>query len=412
MIGDSTRAWFRRVRAALFKTRRRTLLCLGIFLLGAMPFLGALVVLGLWTLPVFGNSTLLSPLLRPTHGLTYFHDSVRRVPWSIHVIRISRARKDLELHSMIGHGVTLGRATVSDQVKRLPPEWGQPVAAVNGDLYNNHPDHPGDPEGLQILHGELVSAPSAIRVCFWLDANGNPHRDDVRSRFQVTWPDGRTTPLGLNEARADDAVVLYTAAVGATTRAQGGLELVLERIGTNAWLPLQIGQSYTTRVRATSQVGNTALTRDTMVLSLGSDLAAQSPKLAPGDVLTISTATAPELKNIQTALGGGPTLIVDGKPKEWQGLRLRHPRTAIGWNQEYLFLVEVDGRQLGLSAGMTFPELADYLLKLGCQEAMNLDGGGSATCWLYGNVMNSPSQGRERPAVNGLVVLQTSARKK
>ena len=59
---------------------------------------------------------------------------------------------------------------------------------------------------------------------------------------------------------------------------------------------------------------------------------------------------------------------------------------------------------------MTFPELADYMVKLGCQEAMALDGGGSATCWAFGNVMNSPSQGRERPAANGLVVLQTTKR--
>jgi exopolysaccharide biosynthesis protein len=93
-------------------------------------------------------------------------------------------------------------------------------------------------------------------------------------------------------------------------------------------------------------------------------------------------------------------------------LRLRHPRTAIGWNQEYFFLVEVDGRQLRLSAGMTLPELADYMLKLGCEEAMNLDGGGSATCWYNGRVMNSPSQGRERPAANGLVVLQTGGKQK
>ena len=155
---------------------------------------------------------------------------------------------------MIGHGVTLGRATVSDQVKRLPPEWGQPVAAVNGDLYNNHPDHPGDPEGLQILHGELVSAPSAIRVCFWLDANGNPHRDDVRSRFQVTWPDGRTTPLGLNEARADDAVVLYTAAVGATTRA-GLLSLPLTgRFGITHRLDFYDAEALATIVTRSSAI--------------------------------------------------------------------------------------------------------------------------------------------------------------
>ena len=55
---------------------------------------------------------------------------------------------------------------------------------------------------------------------------------------------------------------------------------------------------------------------------------------------------------------------------------------------------------------MTFPELADYMAKLGCDEALNLDGGGSATFWLYGQVVNSPSEGHERETANGLVVVR------
>ena len=69
-----------------------------------------------------------------------------------------------------------------------------------------------------------------------------------------------------------------------------------------------------------------------------------------------------------------------------------------------MFLVQVDGRQSDLSVGMTFPELADYLVKLGCQNAVNLDGGGSATLWALGQVVNSPSEGQQRPGANSLVV--------
>src|SRR5207249_3879784 len=80
---------------------------------------------------------------------------------------------------------------------------------------------------------------------------------------------------------------------------------------------------------------------------------------------------------------------------------------AIGWNKDYFFLVEVDGRQRSLSVGMTFPELATYMINLGCEEAMNLDVGGSATMWVLGNVMNSPSEGHARPAANAHVLVQT-----
>ena len=55
---------------------------------------------------------------------------------------------------------------------------------------------------------------------------------------------------------------------------------------------------------------------------------------------------------------------------------------------------------------MTFAELADYMIKLGCEEAMNLDGGGSSTLWAFGAVRNSPSEGEERPAPNALVVVK------
>jgi exopolysaccharide biosynthesis protein len=98
--------------------------------------------------------------------------------------------------------------------------------------------------------------------------------------------------------------------------------------------------------------------------------------------------------------------VRDGKALPRNERPVRHPRTALGWNRGYLFLVEVDGRQRRLSVGMSNAELADYLVRLGCDEAMSLDGGGSATCWALGQVMNNPSEGRERPMANALVVMR------
>ena len=60
---------------------------------------------------------------------------------------------------------------------------------------------------------------------------------------------------------------------------------------------------------------------------------------------------------------------------------------------------------------MTFPELASYMAKIGCAEAMGLDGGGSATLWALGTVRNSPSEGEERPAPNALVLLKKAGPK-
>jgi hypothetical protein len=233
---------------------------------------------------------------------------------------------------------------------------------------------------------------------------------NVVSRFEVTWPDGTRTPLGLNEERPRNAAVLYTAAIGGSTRTSGGRELVLERNGTNDWLPLRIGQTYSARVREVRPTGDSPVAADTMVLSLGRPLEARAQGVAPGAVLKISTATLPNLKGARMAIGGGPPIVRDGKDIARTEIYVRHPRAAIGWNDDYFFLVEVDGRQRRLSVGMTLRELADYMIKLGCKEALNLDGGGSATFWVYGQLMNSPSEGRERAMANSIVLIQKGSR--
>lgn len=40
--------------------------------------------------------------------------------------------------------------------------------------------------------------------------------------------------------------------------------------------------------------------------------------------------------------------------------------------------------------GLTLDELAKLMHKLGCSSALNLDGGGSATLWMEGKIINHP----------------------
>lgn len=74
----------------------------------------------------------------------------------------------------------------------------------------------------------------------------------------------------------------------------------------------------------------------------------------------------------------------------------RHPRTAVGATEDgtLIFLV-IDGRHAGLADGMTFKEMSQLFLELGCDAAMNFDGGGSSTVYLdcapADGVVNYPS---------------------
>ena len=339
-------------------------------------------------------------------GFSYHHDEISAVPWSIHVIKVDRSAQDLEFHTTLAKGTILGLSTLTEQLKSLPADLGRPIAGINGDYYRTERNgYEGDPKGLQILGGELVSGPCDWS-CVWFDAAGNPHLTTVIPQFKVIWPNGDETPFGLNEERGRDVAVLYTPILGPSTRTTGGRELILERESSGQWLPLRASQMYTARVRQVRETGDTPLARDVMILSLAPQLMSRVPKVKTGDTVKISTSTLPDLTGVKTAIGGGPALVRNGKPAEWQSAQSRHPRSAIGWNKTHIFLVEVDGRQRNLSVGMTWGELADYMIKLGCEEAMNLDGGGSATLWFFGQVVNSPSQGDERAMANALFLIQ------
>jgi hypothetical protein len=352
-------------------------------------------------------------------GAFYTNVVVVSEPWSIHVVKVPRTNSLLEIQSRHANGGALGLSTLRDQIADATPQFGKVVAAINGGFYQRDTAYAGAARGLQVASGEVLSAPTGS-PCLWLDVGGNPHLEEVTSEFRVTLPDGRTTPFGLNEARADDAVVLYTPAVGSSTHTTNGLELVLERHTSIRWLPLRMGQFYSARVREVRSGGNTPLSPDVMVLSFGPTAVKQFAGLPQNAVLQISTASSPSLSVARNALSGGPVLVRGAKQQkfraapddayEYSSMLERHPRSAIGWNREWYFLVEVDGRQRDLSVGMTLEELSNCLVRLGCEEALNLDGGGSSTLWFDGEVRNNPCDGYERTIANSVVVVQKPAR--
>ena len=343
-------------------------------------------------------------------GYAYRNEVFHRAPWSVHVLQIDRKRADLELTTTLAQGRVLGLGPMTDQLRTIPSKRGRPIAAINGDFfYPEHGSYAGDPRGLQILDGELVSAPDGS-ACFWMDTNAQPRVAKVMSQLKVIWPTGTATAVGLNEERTPFEAVLYTPRFGTSTRTSGGRELILEKAGPQSpWLPLHAGQTYLARVREVRTLGNTKLTDQIAVLSLGQALVSRVPALAPDTILKLSLSTSPALTGVQTAIGGGPQLVRGGAVESVDAHKSdsRHPRTAVGWNSKHIFFVAVDGRQRGLSIGMTLPELGAYLVRLGCDEGINLDGGGSVEMWVEGQIVNSPCYGYERSTANSLVLVQT-----
>jgi hypothetical protein len=76
----------------------------------------------------------------------------------------------------------------------------------------------------------------------------------------------------------------------------------------------------------------------------------------------------------------------------------RHPRCALGVTDDELLAVCCDGRRSGVDAGLDLAELARLLISFGAREAINLDGGGSATLVHRGHLLNRPYSDQDQPA--------------
>ena len=120
------------------------------------------------------------------------------------------------------------------------------------------------------------------------------------------------------------------------------------------------------------------------------------------------------------AIGGGPTLISNGQIVDTYENEIffssgfpndmPYPRAAIGYTRDnHLILFATDGKQPFISMGLTLARLAEEMKRLGCVEAMNLDGGGSETLVLDDRAINHPSDGQERAVTSILAIVPAAA---
>jgi exopolysaccharide biosynthesis protein len=111
---------------------------------------------------------------------------------------------------------------------------------------------------------------------------------------------------------------------------------------------------------------------------------------------------------MRTAVGGGPVLVQNGKIKitneeelkfTGKAINDKHPRTCMGYTKDgYLIIMVIQGRFPGIADGATLDQEAKLLINLGCEEALNLDGGGSSCMLVNGKETIKPSdKGGERP---------------
>ena len=116
------------------------------------------------------------------------------------------------------------------------------------------------------------------------------------------------------------------------------------------------------------------------------------------------------------AFSFGPGLVENGGITVDQNTEVgkamaSNPRTAIGQISELHSVFVVSDGRTDQSEGLSLYELATFLQGLGVKTAYNLDGGGSSTMVLMGEVINNPTTGGSRTkerSVSDIVYIGTT----
>ena len=208
---------------------------------------------------------------------------------------------------------------------------------------------------------------------------------------------------GINIPRPSNKMVLYTSHYDTTTRtASDGIEVLVEMRRATLLISPNGATGNVVNIRDNS--GSTIIPFDHIVLSAHGTAAEKLRNgLQPDQVIDI--VLSQEITNcLETesnwvkpyaGITGDHTFLKAGvvipHPDRIKNTDV-HPRTAIVFNDEYLYFIVVDGRQPEVSVGMTYVQLAEFSRdSLSATWGLALDGGGSSTMVINGLVMNNPS---------------------
>ena len=272
----------------------------------------------------------------------------------------------------------------------------QAVAMINGPYYMRS----GEILGLLKIDQMLVSTPDTPRTSFGVLPDGKIIFDSPAFTGHVELPDKTKIPIdGVNRGRGESELILYNTYYAYWTLTVGGGREFLVRDGRIVDI----------------RNDNSVISEGTVVLSASGRQAWLMADLKIGDSLKIVQTLGPVWDKVTQAVGAGPCLVKNGEIYmttlgEEFGSDVaggRAPRTALGITKDgKALLVVVDGRSRS-SVGYTLLELARFMLEQGAVEAMNLDGGGSSQMIIGSQIVNTPSDGRERRLGAGIAVVKT-----
>jgi hypothetical protein len=343
-------------------------------------------------------------------------------PNNVYVARMDRDNLNVTIESSIAQGrlsggfePVTGMAERYDQaINYWDGSWGSRndvVVAINGFFYNTSTGVPRS--------GQIQSGWYAKRFDDYAGESGFAWRSDripfiggcvihPENKQTVSIPAiGKTLWIDdVNAARGTNQLILYTPQFDTSTKTDNtGTEILVQLTRPSLIIP---GPNSYVRgyVRGINKnQGSTLIPFDYVVLSTHGTKADKLSNVHIGDEIRISqeithfkqnctTPNALDWTKTYASIGGGFFFLKDSQIIHYNDLGAleRHPRTAIAYNDDYIFFIVVDGRDPENSIGMTIDELAFFTRDtLGATWGVNQDGGGSSTMVINGVVVNRPN---------------------
>lgn len=315
------------------------------------------------------------------------------------------------LRPIVAYGTTLyGRSDIDYVASYVRTTGLTPVAGINAGFFTMAT---GVPMGLVLTEGVVRSSGNGQTVGFRDDGTaiiGRPGLD-----VQVVYPDGSSASALYNKTISkSNGTILYSNDFDTKTKNTISAYNVVLSSDSDELIP---GKSITAQVTAiVKDTASCDIPSGSLVLSMATEtdyaytFAHQIGTLQVGDTLTINCTISEAWADVTYAVGGDELLVENGtanKDFQLDSAKRRAARTAVGLKKDgTLVLYAIDGGQSGYSAGLTLQELAARMEELGCETALNLDGGGSTTLSAQypgdsalTNV-NQPSDGKLRKCAN------------
>lgn len=290
------------------------------------------------------------------------------------------------------------------------------TAGINSDFFTSGgPKY--NPRHMMIGDGEILWDTMLNRTVFGITEANVPFLAKLNESYTLTAGGSSITINSINRPATGDQLVLYNRFKGPSTKttATGRTEIRIVPVGgINAW---KANATVPCTVLAKSSAGNMTYTVGQAVLSGTGAAKTFLDNISVGQTvdLNLQVLTAPSgITNIKQLTGGWTRLVLDGANSVTTSVADEGgpvptdlaPRTAIGYNQakDKIYLVVNDGRNAGVSEGMTLTQFADFMLYIGCYQALNLDGGGSSIIMGNDIVRNDPSDAAGPRAVGSALL--------